>query len=704
MKENPMDGSNTASNDNLQTAAFSFLRWRENFLRLVLIGASIIGAFAAIFSSLDAIGYGQNNLAIYYIVVWLVIVMITVGRWPYWLKACVFLFLAYILGLSGLLESGMFGDAQLFFFVFVIMTAMLISPRAGMAAIVLCLLTNAVVAGLLFTKRITLISEDILVGEPLLWISSNFTLLLLETIVLTGLTLFLHEFDEARKREQKVLEDLAKERTLLRTVIDNIPDTVYAKDTLGRKTLSNRADMQFMGVANEVEVLGKTDEEIFSTNSETQLDTSEKQIFETGQPMINEEDLINNASNQPRWLLTSKLPLHDSEGRIIGLVGIGHDITERKHTEEALRESENTLASIYQLAPIGISLNDEEGRFVQVNDAYCRIYEFSREELIGQHFSVIIPSDQAGAAEDAFTRILNGNLNIPAERKRQRKNGSIVYIQASNALLVREDGHRLVITVVTDITERKKAEEEIRRLNTDLEYRVVERTAQLESINRELESFSYSVSHDLRAPLRAIDGFSRILQKNYGSDLSAEASGLLDSVRASAHQMSRLIDDLLRFSRLNKKPVNRQQVENIELVKQALVTLSHEQDGRQIEIETGDIPGCQGDPALLLEVWVNLISNALKYTRRCEIARINIGSYVAETGEPVYYVKDNGVGFDMQYADKLFGVFQRLHSSEEFEGSGVGLALVERIILRHGGHIWAEAQPDAGAAFYFKLT
>ncbi len=236
----------------------------------------------------------------------------------------------------------------------------------------------------------------------------------------------------------------------------------------------------------------------------------------------------------------------------------------------------------------------------------------------------------------------------------------------------------------------------------ELERLVAERTLELTRANQELESFSYSISHDLRAPLRAIDGFSRILVEDYGPELPEEARHYLQRMREGAQQMGLLIDDLLSFSRFSRRRLDVQPTSILKLVQQVLNELRDEVEGRKVEISLGELPECQADPGLLKQVIANLLDNALKYTRQREIAHIEIGSRQQES-QRVYFVSDNGVGFDMRYADKLFGVFQRLHRAEDFEGTGVGLAIVQRIIHRHGGRIWADSELDQGTTFYFTL-
>lgn len=269
---------------------------------------------------------------------------------------------------------------------------------------------------------------------------------------------------------------------------------------------------------------------------------------------------------------------------------------------------------------------------------------------------------------------------------------------AEHIEIAREVADQLSVAI-----QQARLHEQVARHAQELEQRVVARTAELVDANKELEAFSYSVSHDLRAPLRAIDGFSRILLDDYVAALPEEARHYFQLICDNATQMGRLVDDLLAFSRLSRQPLNTRPVDMAALVCQCLEELRSEQAGRQIELKMGKLPDCAGDMALLKQVWFNLIANALKYTRRRERAEIEIGSRV-EQGETIYFITDNGVGFDMRYANKLFGVFQRLHRAEEYEGTGVGLAIVARIVHRHGGRVWAEAAPDHGATFYIALA
>jgi light-regulated signal transduction histidine kinase (bacteriophytochrome) len=244
--------------------------------------------------------------------------------------------------------------------------------------------------------------------------------------------------------------------------------------------------------------------------------------------------------------------------------------------------------------------------------------------------------------------------------------------------------------------------EQIRRMNEELEARVAERTAALESTNKGLEAFSYSVSHDLRAPLRAIEGFTRILVEDHASSLNDEGKRFCGVIRGQAHRMSRLIDDLLRFSRLSRTGIRSAKIDMEALAGMVLKELATPEAQARMDIRIHALHPSYGDPILLRQVWTNLISNALKFSTGKSRASIEIRS-TQNDGETIYSVQDNGAGFDMQYADKLFGIFQRLHSENEFEGTGVGLAIVQQIIHRHGGRVWAEGKVGKGATFYFGL-
>lgn len=391
-------------------------------------------------------------------------------------------------------------------------------------------------------------------------------------------------------------------------------------------------------------------------------------------------------------------PIESDEGLLVLSAIV--DITERKRAEQKFR-----LA--VESAPNGMLMINAEGRIVLINAQTEKLFGFARDELLGQPVELLVPARY----REKHPEYRIGFFGDPAARSMgtgrdlygQRKDGSEFPVEIGLMPIETEEG-RLVLAAIVDITERKRAQEEIRKFSEGLEQRVAERTALLESANKELEAFSYTVSHDLRAPLRAIDGFSRIVMEDFAPLLPAEAKNYLQDVRANTLRMGELVDDLLSFARLSRQPVNKEFVAPQWIVTQCLEELQSQKNGRRVEIRVAELPPCQADPSLLKQVWFNLISNALKYTGKRETALIEIGCQPsAEPQQQVYFVKDNGVGFNMRYAHKLFGVFQRLHASEDYEGTGVGLAIVQRIVNRHGGRIWAEAAPDKGATFFFTL-
>lgn len=350
-----------------------------------------------------------------------------------------------------------------------------------------------------------------------------------------------------------------------------------------------------------------------------------------------------------------------------------------------------------------VAITDPRGRITYVNDKFCAISKYRRDELLGQDHRII----NSGFHPKEFIRELWETIGHGkvwhGQLKNRAKDGSYYWVDTTIVPFLNDDGRpRQYVAIRADITERKAAEETILRLNMELEQRVRERTSQLERMNRELEAFSYSVSHDLRAPLRAIDGFSQAVIEDYGPLLPEEGQRQLQTIRFSAQRMGALIDDLLTFARLSRQDLSRRRIDTAHIVRETLSELGSPWPDRRINVRVGRLTPSLGDPVLLRQVWVNLISNALKYTRRRDAAEIEIGETNIE-GHRTFFIRDNGVGFDMRYAGKLFGVFQRLHRVEDYEGTGVGLATVQRIVQRHGGRVWAEAIPDQGATFYFDL-
>ena len=370
------------------------------------------------------------------------------------------------------------------------------------------------------------------------------------------------------------------------------------------------------------------------------------------------------------------------------------DVTGRRETEEALRRSEERFRTIFTQAPLGVALIDSDtGRICEVNPRFAEIAGRTREEMAAVDWMAVTHPEDVQKDQDQMDLMNAGRIpGFNMDRRYRRPDGSYVWIDMTIAPITVEGDRRQHLCMIKDISERKR-----------MERRVERRTASLAEANRELEAFSYSVSHELRTPLRAIDGFSARISRGYEGLLDDEGQRLFGQVRWNAQRMGQLIDDLLAFSQAGRGDLHLATVDMTRIAKTAFAEVVPDPASLgRISLSVGDLPEARGDALLLRRVWANLLSNAVKFSAARERPEIRVEGKAVE-GEVVYSVGDNGVGFDMKYVDRLFGVFQRLHGQHEFEGTGVGLALVRRIVSRHGGRVWAEGKVNEGATFFFTL-
>lgn len=382
------------------------------------------------------------------------------------------------------------------------------------------------------------------------------------------------------------------------------------------------------------------------------------------------------------------------------------DVTERKQAEELLRTEHALAQQYFEVAAVLMVALNPRGKIMQINRKGCDLLEYTEDELVGRiWFETCVPARLRDEVRSVFDESLAGRKELVEtfEHAVVTKSGEEKLVRWHNTL-IRDASGNVVGTLCSgdDITTRKRAEDAIRHLNAELENRVAERTEQLQAANRELEAFSYSVSHDLRAPLRAIEGYSRILLEDYADKLDAEGIRLSNAVRANAQKMDQLITDLLALSRATRAELKRTTIDMTAMACAVYHELAPIETRSPITFSFEPLPEARCDSALTRLVWINLISNAIKFTQPRTERRIEIGGYTQDN-QNIYYVRDNGVGFNPGYARKLFGVFQRLHKAEEFEGTGVGLAIVQRIVHRHGGKTWAEGRLGQGATFYFSI-
>ena len=366
------------------------------------------------------------------------------------------------------------------------------------------------------------------------------------------------------------------------------------------------------------------------------------------------------------------------------IYSLNSTLNARGEAEAKLKLALDANHDLYENAPCGYFLLDREGMITSINGTLLRWLGYARKEVVNRMYVDQMLTGAAGVFGDGSSLRAEGKLS-DAEFQMVRKNLSTIPVILNAVVIPDLSGKPATIRCsLFDNTERKAAEE------------------QAKAVNHELEAFSYSVSHDLRAPLRAINGYAQILREDLGDKLEQETARVLNNISANSKKMGQLIDDLLNFSKIGKRAVHKSDFEMSEIVRPIIDELLEGEKNRDIKLECGELGTARVDVGLMRQVWTNLLSNALKYTQKKEQTRIEVGSYV-EGNSRVYYVKDNGAGFDMKFADKLFGVFQRLHDAEDFQGTGVGLALVKRIIDRHNGKIWVQAIENEGATFFFSL-
>ncbi len=485
-----------------------------------------------------------------------------------------------------------------------------------------------------------------------------------------------------------------------RSLIEASLDPLVTISVEGKITDVNEATVAATGVPRK-QLIGSDFSEYF-TDPDTAR-TGYQEVFAKG--FVTDYPLtLRHVSGGTKQVLYNASVYRNAKGEVAGVFAAARDITELKRVEEDLRKTQSLLNETQHVTKLGGWEYDVAAQRVVWTDEVYRIHGVSKDYDPGnpkQDMKFYAPDDQE-AIDEAFQQAIEKGIPYDLELKLVNAQGERLWVRTMGRAERKQDVTVRVFGNIMDITERKQAEEELRKYHEHLEELVRERTSLLEAANRDLEGFAYSVSHELRIPLRAVDGFSNMLLKRYPDKLDEEGKRYLNVVRDHAQKMARLIDDILAFSRVGRLRMSVSEIDTEALVRAVSRELQPGVAGRELTMEIKPLPHCHGDQAMLHQVWFNLLGNAIKFTRPHPAARVEVGGHT-NGEETIYYVKDDGVGFDMQYVGKLFGEFQRLHGIEEFEGTGAGLAIVKRIITRHGGRVWAEGKVDEGATFYFAL-
>lgn len=501
----------------------------------------------------------------------------------------------------------------------------------------------------------------------------------------------------------EIEHQLEKANSELNMLFNNIDEVLYSVNTHPQRLLQ-------MSAACE-KVYGYSPSEFFKNSTlwfevilpeDRTVVADITRTLESGQPASGQYR-IKHKDGSMKWIEANLIPTLGPDNVLTRIDGINRDITGKKLAEEAILHSEKRFRTLIENNKEGIALSNKERQYIYVSPSVKNILGYSPDELIGVKAVDLYHPDDQESMRELVVSLIKKKIPYGSNLVRIRhKNGEWRWIELTAANQFDDPAVNAIVTNFRDVTERKKAKEELEQLNESLEKKVLERTLQLEESNKALESFSSMAAHDLQAPLRVLSGYANLLQQEHGPALGEEGSELLDAIMLQTKQMTKLVSDLLTFSRISHTILKEERVNLDEMVEDLCDNLrfTFGKTTTQIDIHKLGCSCC--DAGLMRQVWSNLISNALKYSAKKEKPLIEIGC-TKSADETIYYVRDNGAGFDPRHDHKLFQVFQRLHSINDFEGTGIGLALVKNVITRHGGKIWAESEVDKGATFYFSM-
>jgi PAS domain S-box-containing protein len=530
------------------------------------------------------------------------------------------------------------------------------------------------------------------------------------------------EIDQ-RKRSEEILQESQQKfkdlSILFRSISDNMTDMLWAKDLEKRYIFTNKSFCDNLLIANDTEEpIGKDDlffatrqralhpeNPMWHTFGELCMNTDQV-VIDSGKP--EKFDEYGNIKGKFLFLDVRKSPLYDLNDNIIGTVGSAQDSTSEREMSKQLAQSEQQLSTLVSNLPgmVYRCMDGYDGKMLFVSDGCSHVTGYTREDFIDNKailFNDLILEDYRDKVWRQWHDVLARGEMFEGEYPIKTAGGDTRWVWERCRGIYNEKGEILYLEgYIEDISDRRAAEEVIKKLNDELEQRVLDRTAQLQEANKELEAFSYSVSHDLRAPLRAIDGFTRILFEDYLPLFDEEGQRVCSVIQENAIRMGQLIDDLLALSRLNRADMHFSRINMDSLARIVYNEITSADEKERTEFNVINVNPASGDHVLVRQVFVNLIGNAIKFSCNRNPAKITVSSEIKKE-MVVYCIRDNGAGFDMKYSDKLFGAFQRLHSVKEFDGTGIGLAIVQRIVHRHGGKVWSEGVVDQGALFFFSL-